>query len=240
MSSSAQMIHDEHHRALVRRLAAELKPTRSMWPVSIRLALWMALEIGILMWVMTGSGRNVIGRLKEPAYAMEALFFGFAAVILAALALRSAIPGRFLSTLEATIAGLLVLAGTLLITASVPMDTARSVAEFVRVGLQCALRIGLYSALPLAALWWMIVRGASMQGGLSGLLTGGSAVFFAMTILRLECPNNEPLHILIWHLLPALLLAMLSALAGSRWLKFRLSRIRPRPDAANDRTQPII
>ena len=32
------MIHDEHHRALVRRLAAEVKPTRRLWPVSIRLA----------------------------------------------------------------------------------------------------------------------------------------------------------------------------------------------------------
>ena len=69
----------------------------------------MALEIGILMWVITDSG-NVIGKLKEPAYAMEVLFFGFAAVILAALALWSAIPGRYLSTLEATIAGLLILA----------------------------------------------------------------------------------------------------------------------------------
>lgn len=228
------MIHDRHHRALVQHLAAGVKPTRRLWPVSIRLALCVALEIGILMWVMTGSGSDVIGRLKEPAYAMEVLFFGSAAVILTALALRSAIPGRYLSTREATIAGLLALAGTLLITASAPMDTTRSVAEFVRVGLQCALRIGLYSALPLAVLWWMIVRGASMQGGLSGLLAGGSAVFFAMTILRLECPNNEPLHILIWHLLPALGLAVFSALAGSRWLKFR-SYVRRR-DGANNRT----
>jgi hypothetical protein len=238
MSSSVQMIHDEHHRVLVQRLASGVKPTRGLWPVSIRLALWMALEIGILMWVMTGSSDSVIRRLKEPAYVMEVLFFGFAAVILAALALRSAIPGRYLSTREATIAGLLALAGTLLITAAAPIDATRSVAEFVRVGLQCALRIGLYSALPLAALWWMIVRGASMQGGLSGLLAGGSAVFFAMTILRLECRNNEPLHILIWHLLPALALAVLSALAGSRWLKFRPYVRRP-PDAANDQTQPI-
>jgi hypothetical protein len=232
------MIHDEHHRVLVRRLAAEVKPTRRLWPISVRLVLWMALEMGILMWVMTGSSSNVIGRLKEPAYTMEVLFFGFAAVILAALALRSAIPGRYLSTREATIAGLLALAGTLLITAAAPMDATRSVAEFVRVGLQCALRIGLYSALPLVALWWMIVRGASMRGGLSGLLAGGSAVFFAMTILRLECPNNEPLHILIWHLLPALALAVFSALAGSRWLKFR-SYGRRRRDGANDRTQPV-
>ena len=109
-----------------------MKPTRRLWPVSIRLALWMALEIGILMWVTTGNGSNVIGRLKEPVYAMEVLFFGFAAVILAALALRSAIPGRHLSTCEATIAALLALAGTLLIVAATPMDTTRSVAEFVR------------------------------------------------------------------------------------------------------------
>jgi hypothetical protein len=233
MNSSPQMIHEEHHRALVRRLAAEVKPTRRLWPVSIRLAAWMALEIGILLWVMTGSGRNVIERLKEPAYAMEVLFFGSAAIILATLALRSAIPGRYLSAREATLAGLLALAGTLLITMAVPMDMTRPVAEFVRVGLQCAVRIGLYSALPLAALWWMIVRGASMKSGLSGLLAGGSAVFFGMTILRLECPNNDPLHILTWHLLPALVLTGLSALAGARWLKFR-SNIRRRRDAASE------
>jgi len=227
MSSSPQIIHEEHHRALVQHLAAEVKPARRLWPVSFRLAIWMALEIGILMCVMTGSSGNVIERLKEPAYAMEVLFFGFAAVILAMLALRSAIPGRYLSAREAMLAGLLALAGALLITLAAPMDMTRPVAEFVRVGLQCALRIGLYSALPLAALWWMIVRGASMRGGLSGLLAGGSAVFFAMTILRLECPNNEPMHILIWHLLPALALTGLSALAGARWLKFR-SQIRRR------------
>ena len=143
------MIHDEHHRALVWRLTAEVKPARRIWPVGIRLGLWMALEIGILAWVMTGSGGNFIGRLKDPAYAMEVLFFGFAAVILAALALRSALPGRYLSAREATLAGLLALAGTLLITAAAPMDTTRPVAELVRVGLQCALRIGLYSALPM-------------------------------------------------------------------------------------------
>jgi hypothetical protein len=120
-------------------------------------------------------------RSRLRAHLMEALQKGDPA----ALALCSAIPGRYLSTREAAIAGLLALAGTLLITAAAPMDITRSVAEFVRAGLQCALRIGLYSALPLAALWWMIVR-ASLRGGLSGLLTGGSAVFFAMTICALS------------------------------------------------------
>jgi hypothetical protein len=195
--------------------------TRRLWRVGMRLGLWMALQIGILAWVMTGGGSDFIIRLKQPAYAMEVLFLGSAAVILAALALRSAIPGRYLRTGEGMLAAVLVLAGTLLVASIEPLDTTRSLGEFVRVGLPCALRIALYSALPLAALWWMVRRGASMRGGLSGLLAGGSAVFFAFAILRLECPINEPRHILTWHLLPAVALIGLSALAGVRWLKFR-------------------
>jgi hypothetical protein len=38
-------------------------------------------------------------------------------------------------------------------------------------------------------------------------------------MLRLECPIDEPLHILTWHLLPALALIALSTLAGGTWLR---------------------
>ena len=232
------MIHDEHHRALVRRLAAEVKPTRRLWPISVRLALWMALEMGILMWVMTGSGSNVIGRLKEPAYTMEVLFFGFAAVILATLALRSAIPGRYLSTREATHCRA---SGSRW---DIAYNCGRTDGCHAVRGRVCASRPAMriaHRALLGAAFGRAVVDDRSRRldaGRIIGLLAGGSAVFFAMTILRLECPNNEPMHILIWHLLPALALAVFSALAGSRWLKFR-SYGRRRRDGANDRTQPV-
>jgi hypothetical protein len=222
MAKSQQMTHEEHHRALVQRLASELKPARRIWPVGMRLALWMVLEIAILVWVLAGHGSALIGRLKQPGYAMEVLSFGLAAVVLSALALRSAIPGRQARTAELTLAGLLVLTGTLLIGLALPMDTSPTLGEFVSVGVQCALRIGLYAALPLAAIWWMVMRGAPMRSGLSGLLAGGGATLFAFAILRFECPIDEPLHIITWHLLPALGLIGLSALAGAKWLKFRL------------------
>jgi hypothetical protein len=35
------------------------------------------------------------------------------------------------------------------------------------------------------------------------------------------CPIDEPLHLLIWHLLPALTVIGLSALAGIKLLRFR-------------------
>jgi hypothetical protein len=46
MTEVSQMTHDEHHSALVRRLAAEVKPTRRLWSVGVRLAPWIALEVG--------------------------------------------------------------------------------------------------------------------------------------------------------------------------------------------------
>jgi hypothetical protein len=230
MTQLSQMTHDEHHRALVRWLAAEVKPKRPLWSVGVRLGLWMVLEVGVLAWVATHTRNDFMQKLQQPVYAIEVLFVVAAAIISAALALRSAIPGRALRASEATLATVLVLAGTLLVAAVEPIDAATSLGGFVRVGLPCAYGIGIFAALPLLLLWWMVRRGASMRGALSGLLAGAGASFYSFAMLRLECPIDEPLHILAWHLLPALALTALSTLAGSRWLRFG-SRARPR-DAA--------
>jgi hypothetical protein len=227
MTDVSQMTHDEHHRALVRRLAAEVKPTRRLWTVAVRLGLWMALEVGVLAWVATHTSNDFVQKLKQPVYAIEVLFFVTAAVISAALALRSAIPGRAPRASEAAVAAVLVIAGTLLVAAVEPMDATTPLGGFVRVGLPCAYGIGTFTALPFLLLWWMVRRGASMSGGLSGLLAGAGASFYAFAMLRLKCPIDEPLHILTWHLLPALALIALSTLAGARWLRFR-SRVRAR------------
>ncbi len=230
MSEVSQMTHDDHHRALVRRLVAEVKPTRRLWSVGVRLGLWMALEVGALAWVATHTSNDFMQKLKQPVYGIEILFFAAAAVISAALALRSAVPGRALRASEATLAAVLVLAGTLLVVAVEPMDTASPLGGFVRIGLPCAYSIGMRAALPLITLWWMVRRGASMSARLSGLLVGAAASFFSFATLRLECPIDEPLHILTWHLLPALALIALSTLGGGTWLRFR-SRGRRREPA---------
>jgi hypothetical protein len=220
MTDVLQMTHDEHHRSLVRQLAAEVKPTRPLWSGG-RLGLWMALEIGVLAWVATHTRNDFMQKLQQPVYAIEVLFFSAAALISSALALRSAIPGRALRASEVTFAAVLVLVGTLLVAAVEPIDATTSLSGFVRVGVPCAYGIGIFAAIPLLLLWWLVRRGASMSGGLSGLLAGAGASFFSFAMLRLKCPIDEPLHILTWHLLPALALTALSTLAGGRWLRFR-------------------
>src|SRR5260370_1263884 len=77
-----------------------------------------------------------------------------------------------------------------------PMEIASPSGGCVRIGLRCAYSTGMRAARPLIPLWWMVRRGASMSARLSGLLVGAAASFFSFATLRLECPIDEPLHIL--------------------------------------------
>jgi hypothetical protein len=228
MPEASQITHEDHHRALVRRLTNEVKPRRRLWSVGVRLGLWLLLEVGVLAWVITHTDNDFIEKLRQPIYAIEILLFATAAIISATLALRSAIPGRALGASEGTLAAVLVLTGAALVAAG-PMNTTNPLGDFVRAGLPCARGTWMLAALPLLLLWWMVRRGASMRGGLSGLLVGAGALFFSFAMMRIACPIDEPLHVLTWHLLPAVALIALSTLAGGVWLRFRRRARHPDP-----------
>ena len=221
MSGTLDVGHQERHRALVSWFASEITPRRPLWPVSVRLTFWMLIEVGILAWVVSHTNHNFVARLTHPAYAIEIVFFAAAAIICAALALKSAIPGRMLSTNEIFVAVALVLVGTLELVIAQPMATSDSLGDFALHGRRCAINTVLFGTLPWLGLWWAIRRGASMSGWLSGLLAGAGALLFSFAVMRIVCPIDDPLHLLIWHLLPALTVIGLSALAGVKGLRFR-------------------
>ena len=39
--------------------------------------------------------------------------------------------------------------------------------------------------------------------------------------MRLGCPIDEPVHLIIWHLMPVVFVVVLSTLAGAAWLRLR-------------------
>ncbi|MBV8453485.1 MAG: DUF1109 family protein [Deltaproteobacteria bacterium] len=224
MSGTPDIGHEERHLALVRRLSSEITPSRPLWPVYARLTLWMLIEISILAWVISHTTNDFVARLTHPAYAIQIVFFATAAIMCAALALESAIPGRPLSAKVATMATALVLTGTALLVMAQPMATSDSLGDFARNGWRCAIGTMLFGTLPWLALWWLVKRGVSMNGWLSGLLAGAGALLFSFAVMRIVCPVDEPLHLLTWHLLPALAVITLSTLAGAKWLRFRPRR----------------
>ena len=221
MAEASPMTHAERHRLLVEALAATIRPVRPLWPVRARLGLWLSLEALVLLWVATHTGSDFMRKLGHLDYALEVMLFAGAATLAAMLALRLAVPGRRAGPREVALLIVLVLIGTALVIVGEPMRTGYPLGEFLHVGIGCALETCTLAALPWMALWWAVKRGAPMRGAAAGLATGAAALLFSFAMMRIGCPIDEPLHVLTWHLLPALVLIALSALAGAAWLRFR-------------------
>lgn len=220
------MTHEEHHRVLVERLASNVAPVRRLWPIGVRLALWLAVEAVVLVWVVANTRNNFVPKLVLPTYLLELVSFSLAAVFSARMALKSAIPGRSVRPAEAGFIISLVLAGSALFIFARPIDTSGLLSEFIRTGMRCACDTCALAFLPWLALWLAVRRGAPMHGGIAGMWVGAGALSFAFAMMRIACPIDEPLHLITWHFLPALAAITLSALAGRAWLGFRLRLLR--------------
>jgi hypothetical protein len=220
MAEGSHTTHEEHHRALVERLAANLRPVRRLWPVRIRFGLWLILQTAVLAWVGTHTHNDFMRKLEAPRYMLEVALFGGAAIVAAIIALRSAIPGRQVRAGELAFVLAPVLAGIGLVFTE-PLRTEYPLTEFILTGLSCAYQTCLLAAAPCIALWWAVKRGAPMRGATAGLAAGAAAALFSFAMMRIGCPIDERLHLLTWHLIPALMVAALSALAGAFWLRFR-------------------
>lgn len=221
MAEAPHITHAQRHRLLVEALAANVRPVRPLWPVRVRLGLWLLLEALVLLWVATHTSNDFMRKLGHLDYALEVAFFAAAATLAAMLALRVAIPGRRAGPREGAVAVVLVLVGTALVIIGEPARTSYPLGEFLHVGIACAVETCILAALPWIALWWAVKRGAPMRGAAAGALTGAAATLFAFALMRIGCPIDEPLHLVAWHLLPALVVTALSALAGAMWLRFR-------------------
>jgi hypothetical protein len=74
---------------------------------------------------------------------------------------------------------------------------------------------------PGIAMFLMVRRGAPAQGARAGLMAAWAAASFAYLCMRVFEPNDNPVHLLIWHALPVFLMCLLGWLAGRRLLRWK-------------------
>src|SRR5260370_42049774 len=110
-TTSENITHEQRHRALVDRLARDLRPTKPLWPVRVRIALWVALELAVIVYAASmHSGRHDLRQqLSSPMYLAELISFIVAGVLAAVLAFRSAVPGLEPSRAQWLVLGLVAL-----------------------------------------------------------------------------------------------------------------------------------
>jgi len=216
--------HAAVHRAVVDRIVAEIRPVRRLWPVWARLAVWIVLEIGVLVGlILHGHRPDLAGRLQNPAYLFTVGIFAVCGIIAATLALRAAIPGREPRPIEVTA---LIVLGTVaaLLLFSWPLNDALPLSDFISTGVHCAAWTVIFALAPWIALLWALGRGAPMAGAFDGALAGAAAFLCSFALMRVDCPIDEPLHLLTWHLAPALAGIALSAGIGVVLLRRRVGK----------------
>ena len=206
---------------MVERIVADLQPVHRLWPTSLRLAVWSMLEFVLLVFVFRHSGRtDLMLQLTNPWYLI--VFGGFAAagVIGAAFALRAAVPRGGPSSIEVGLF-LSVAAASALLLVHQPFNGEITLGNFINEGKRCALMTLMLAAIPWIALAVLVRRGAPLFPGRDGALVGAAAFLSSFALMRVICPIDEAMHLLVWHFLPALAGIALSACAGLFLLKRR-------------------
>jgi hypothetical protein len=205
---------------LIQQLASDLEPVRPLRPVSLRVAGWVVLAGASLAMVMLlmGVRRELGDTLDRADFAFEALLLLATALSAAAAALVISVPGAEQSRLVrwlpmvGGIACLLWAAGELGLAAATGAPTGR-----LTFAWHCVYKTTSVAAIPGAALFLMVRRAAPMHATWAGLLAVLATTAVGVLGANIICPNDRPLHMLLWHVAPLLLFAALGAALGT-WL----------------------
>lgn len=206
---------------LITRLARGLRPVRRLWPPSLRLAVFGALQI--LVFVVAGLALGLRSDLSQKVHGeflLELAFIVALAIASSVMALLAAVPGREPSrwlALGSVLFAILGLAAGF--AAAPPLDPM--IGHFVAMGWPCAARTAVVAAVPWVVLGVAVHRGATLVPGLAGALTGAASFLFATASLRMSCPLDSAAHLVVWHLGPVLVGILASVLIGSICLSDR-------------------
>jgi hypothetical protein len=205
---------------VVDRLVSELRPVRALPPPWRRLLAWLVVGAAVVVVYGAVDPRLDLGALLGSArFHIELLVLTAVTAALAWLALRAAVPGLLPARMPVA-AGVLV--GVVVLSAIVhPIASDVSMGTFLARGggcLRATLLLGIVPALVLLA---AVARGAPTAPGWTGALAGGAAMVVAYAAMRLHCPIDDGLHLLVWHATALPVGLALGGLAGTaaldRW-----------------------
>ena len=196
---------------IVRSLAADLKPVRRLPKVEWRTAVWAVFAAACVAIGSYGIGprTDLAAKLRDPAFLVEGALLVLVSLFAARSAFSSSIPGAERST-DGRILPVMGLLVWVCVIAGGP-----AVASFAP-GWTCLARMIALVFVPALAALWMLRRAVPLAPGWTGGLALLSAGSLAMLGTRMLCPKDDPGHVLLWHLGPVLLAAVLGIRLG-RW-----------------------
>jgi hypothetical protein len=200
-----------NYRALIDRLIPDFPPVKRLWPVSIRLLLWVLLEAVILALSMLINGSlEALVAIDFHTCGFGAAGFILVSIAAAWLALRNSIPGHESSAIELILLAFGVIAAALIVQFELSTSALPSSGDFLStLGSLLA-----FAALPWLALFWAARRAMPLRPRLTGGMIGVAASCFGISAELL----SGPAYPITWGLLAVAILTLLSGMAGAVWL----------------------
>lgn len=205
----------ENRENLIRDLVADLRPVRRPGRIGLPLLAWLTIAgaYSVLVVMATGPLREgaLQNLLREPGFAFETLLATAAIAALAHAALRTAIPGEASGWsrlgLPAALASAWV--GVYVIGFWYPAHPVSTLGARDH----CHWQTLLFSVPSFALMLWMTRRLLPLMPRATGALAGAAAAAIPGALMQFGC-MYVPAHILLHHLGPVLVMAVIGFVAA--------------------------
>jgi Negative regulator of sigma F len=203
-------ISEIDYDVLIDRSIRDFRPVKRLWPISIRLSLWIALEAMILaLGILFKERSDDAAVIYFNNYGFAAAGFLLTSVAAAWMALRNSIPGCETNTIESVLLSIGIVVAALMARFE-PLSRILEVSDFTAIfGRQWSCAI-----LPCVVLFWAARRATPLRPELTGGMIGVAASCFAIAANLF----NGPLYPITWELLAGTIFTLLSIIAGAALL----------------------
>lgn len=203
-------------KELINTLSTDLRPVKTL--VYGLKNYILILVIGFLSVLVSTTIAGVRPDIQDVVLTIPFLFQGLILLLLAILttlsALQMSIPN--LQTQETKNIAITALATWLAFLIYFLLHSSNPVGGW---GVSCAREIALNSIIPSAAIFFMIKRAATLnRTTVSWLILTAGASYGALAT-QFSCNMIDPLHLLIWHALPVLIIGLIGLGLGNLILK---------------------
>jgi hypothetical protein len=198
---------------LVRSLVADLAPVRRLRSADSRFARWAALAVACVVSgaYALGARSDLAVKLTEPGYLAEAVVLLLVFASSARSAFLLGIPGREPS-LPARLLPVAGLVGWLALIASrgLPGVPLPGVATW-SAGVACVARMLVLGFVPGIAILRMLREAAPREHGWMGRFAVLAVSAIAIVGTQAVCSKDDPGHVVLWHVGPVLMSALVGA-----------------------------
>jgi hypothetical protein len=202
---------------LIQQLAAQAAPVKRLPPAEIRFGRWLAASLvyaaACLGWIGLRADLGTIA--AAPGFWWQTALLVALAVSSAWLAFRFSVPGREGGAVAKILVCLVGAAWVGSIAGLVMLTPGHAVDE----GLGCSLEIALIGGLPALLLIAMLRRAAPLPWMWTGALAGLAMIGLGAGVLQFACSSGDPMHLLVWHVLPGSLFVLAGIAIASRLFK---------------------